>query len=287
MTVPTEPSALPLGDTEVPELYRSGRAKRQRAQRNRIITYVIAVMLVVLVLWAGDWQKIQEKYFDLAEMRAAFPKIITIGVKNTLIYTFGAFIGGVIIGVVMAFLKITTIRPYRWFATTYIEIFRGLPALLTIIIVGFLTPTALGVQFPVVLGVDSAGILALSLVAGAYLAETLRAGIQGVPRGQVEAARSLGMSHGATLRTIVMPQAFRLVIPPLTNELILLLKDTSLLAVLGATTETVELTQFGKNAFNQNFNGSQLILVGIMYLVITIPMTQLVAHLERRNQARR
>ncbi|WP_421120450.1 amino acid ABC transporter permease [Aquihabitans daechungensis] len=142
-------------------------------------------------------------------------------------------------------------------------------------------------QFPVVLGVDSAGILALSLVAGAYLAETLRAGIQGVPQGQVEAARSLGMSQGATLKTIVMPQAFRLVIPPLTNELVLLLKDTSLLAFLGTTTATVELTQFGRNAFNESFNGSVLILAGIMYLVITIPMTQLVAHLERRNKARR
>lgn len=287
MSDATDLTTVPLGDGNVPELYRSGRAKQQRAKRNRIITYVIAIVLVAVVISAGDWAKIQEKYFDLDEMKEAFPKIITIGVKNTLIYTFGAFIGGVIIGVVMAFLKLTTIRPYRWFATTYIEIFRGLPALLTIIIVGFLTPTALGVQFPVVLGVDSAGILALSLVAGAYLAETLRAGIQGVPPGQVEAARSLGMSHGATLKTIVMPQAFRLVIPPLTNELILLLKDTSLLAVLGATTETVELTQFGKNAFNQNFNGSQLILVGIMYLVITIPMTQLVAYLERRNKARR
>ena len=130
-------------------------------------------------------------------------------------------------------------------------------------------------------------MFALALVAGAYLAETLRAGIEGVPKGQVEAARSLGMSHATTLRVIVMPQAFRLVIPPLTNELILLLKDTSLLAALGATTGTVELTQFGKNAFNQSFNGSTLILVGIMYLVITIPMTQLVAHLERRNKARR
>ncbi len=287
MSDPTTMSQGELGDAAVPELYRSGRAKRNRAKRNRIITYGISIVLVVAVISAGDWSTIQQKYFDLDEMRAAFPDIVTIGVRNTIVYTIGAFVGGVAIGVIMAFLKLTPLRPYRWFATTYIEIFRGLPALLTIFLVGYLTPTALGVQFPIVFGVDSAGIIALSLVAGAYLAGTLRAGIEGVPKGQVEAARSLGMSQGATLKTIVMPQAFRLVIPPLTNELVLLLKDTSLLVVLGTTTTTVELTQFGRNSFNESFNGSVLILAGIMYLVITIPMTQLVAHLERRNKARR
>ena len=287
MTSPATDSTAQLGDGDVPELYLSGRAKARRAKQRRIATYVVSVLLVALVVSAGDWSTIQQKYFDLSEWKSAFPDIVTIGVRNTLVYTFGAFIGGVTIGVVMAFLKLTPIRPYRWFATTYIEIFRGLPALLTIFIVGFLTPTALHIQFPVVLGVDSAGILALSLVAGAYLAETLRAGIEGVPRGQIEAARSLGMSQSTTMRVIVMPQAFRLVIPPLTNELVLLLKDTSLLAFLGTTDATVELTQFGRNAFNKNFNGSTLILVGIMYLIITIPMTQLVAHLERRNKARR
>ena len=286
MSAPVAPTVA-LGEGDLPELYRSGRAKQRRAQRNRIISYAAGLIVLLALIAAGDWSRIHRLYFDWSQMKTAFPDIVTIAAKNTIIYTLGAFVGGVTIGVFMMLLKMSSIRPHRWAATTYIEIFRGLPALLTIIIVGFLTPTAFKWQFPVVFGVDSSGIIALSLVAGAYLAETLRAGIEGVPRGQVEAARSLGMDHGATMRSIVMPQAFRLVIPPLTNELVLLLKDTSLLVILGTTQQTVELTQFGLNAFQQNFNGSILILAGVLYLVITIPLTQLVAWLERRNKVRR
>jgi polar amino acid transport system permease protein len=128
--------------------------------------------------------------------------------------------------------------------------------------------------------------VALSLVAGAYLAETIRAGIEAVPRGQIEAARSLGMTHAQTLRFVVVPQAFRVVIPPLTNELVLLLKDTALLSVLGTTIDSKELTQFGRSNA-QDFNGTSLVVAGAMYLAITIPLTRLVAVLERRTKAAR
>ncbi|CAN5532501.1 hypothetical protein BH10ACT1_BH10ACT1_33580 [soil metagenome] len=276
-----------LGDTTVPELYRSGRAKQRRSRRNRIISYVAGAAIVALVVVTGDWDKVHRLYFDWDRAKGLFPDIITIAAKNTLLYTAGAFIGGVSIGLLMAILKMSPIRPYRWVATAYIEIFRGLPALLTIFIVGFLTPTAFGVQFPVVLGVDSAGIIALALVAGAYLAETLRAGVEGVPKGQLEAARSLGLSQAQTLRTVVVPQAFRLVIPPLTNELVLLLKDTALLSQLGTTAMSVELTKFGKDQYQIDFNGTPFIAAGIMYLIITIPLTRLVAVLERKMKATR
>ncbi|MCU1496721.1 MAG: putative transporter permease protein [Acidimicrobiales bacterium] len=276
-----------LGGIAVPELYRSGRAKQRRARRNRLISYVLGLALLVVVFLAGDWEKIHRLYFDWGRARTLFPDIVTIAAKNTLVYTAGAFVGGVAVGLLMAVLKMSAIRPYRWLATVYIEIFRGLPALLTIFLVGFLTPTAFGVQFPTILGVDSAGIIALGLVAGAYLAETIRAGVEGVPRGQLEAARSLGLSQAQTLRTVVVPQAFRLVIPPLTNELVLLLKDTALLSALGTTAATVELTKFGKDQYSIDFNGTPFIAAGVMYLVITIPLTRLVAVLERRMKASR
>lgn len=279
--------AAQLGDVPVPELYRSGRAKQRRARRNRAISYVVGAAVFLAVALAGDWAKIQQAYFDIDRVKSVFPDIVTIGAKNTLIYTISAFVGGTFVGVLMAILKMSPIRPYRWLATVYIEIFRGLPALLTIIFVGFVTPTALGVQFPEVLGVDTAGPIALALVAGAYLAETVRAGIEGVPRGQIEASRSLGLTQAQTLRVVVVPQAFRLVIPPLTNELVLLLKDTALLSALGTTTATVELTQFGRNEFNDDFNGTPLIVAGLLYLAITIPLTQLVGVLERRLKASR
>ena len=235
------------------------------------------------VVLLADWETVGEKYFDLERAKDQFPEIITIAAKNTLIYTVFSFIGGVAIGLTMAVMRLSSIRPYRWAAAIYIEVFRGLPALLTIIFVGFIGPIALKYQYPEVLGVPSGGIVALSLVAGAYLAETLRAGIEAVPRGQVEAARSLGMTHTQTLRWIVIPQAFRVVIPPLTNELVLLLKDTALLSVLGTTITSKELTQFGRSNA-QDFNGTSLVVAGAVYLAITIPLTRLVAVLERRDK---
>lgn len=277
--------ASPIEPTrsDEPELYRSGRRKRGRANARRWAAYLIGLTLIALVIAVADWETIGEKYFDADQIREQFPDVITIAAKNTVVYTVFSFIGGVVLGTSAALLRLSAIRPYRWASTLYIEVFRGLPALLTIILVGFMTPIALDFQFPRIWGVPTAGIAALSLVAGAYLAETIRAGIEAVPKGQVEAARSLGMSRATTMRTVVLPQAFRVVIPPLTNELVLLLKDTSLLAVLGVTITDKELTKFGRDAAGEAFNATPLIVAGLMYLMITIPLTQLVAVLERRN----
>ncbi|MEO6987888.1 MAG: amino acid ABC transporter permease [Aquihabitans sp.] len=277
------PPTSPADPDAVPDLYRSGRRKRQRSRTRRWLAYLIGIVLVVAFATLADWATIGRAYFNVAVARDMFPEVVAIAAKNTLIYTVCSFIGGTVLGLTMALLRLSSIRAYRWFAAIYIEIFRGLPALLTITIVGFLTPIALGISFPKIFGVNSAGIVALSLVAGAYLAETIRAGIQAVPKGQVEAARSLGMSHTATMRSVVIPQAFRVVIPPLTNEMVLLLKDTSLLSVLGVTIQDKELMKFGKDVMGEGFNGTPLIVVGVLYLVITIPLTQLVAVLERRN----
>ena len=282
MTDTAEP-LLGEGPDALPELYRSGRAKRARSRAARLVAYTVGIAAVGAVVLLADWETVGEKYFDLERAKDQFPEIITIAAKNTLIYTVFSFIGGVAIGLTMAVMRLSSIRPYRWAAAIYIEVFRGLPALLTIIFVGFIGPIALKYQYPEVLGVPSGGIVALSLVAGAYLAETLRVGIEAVPRGQVEAARSLGMTHTQTLRWIVIPQAFRVVIPPLTNELVLLLKDTALLSVLGTTITSKELTQFGRSNA-QDFNGTSLVVAGAVYLAITIPLTRLVAVLERRDK---
>lgn len=270
-------------DIALPELYRSGRRKRARSRAFRFAAYGIGIAVLVAVVLASDWKTIGDKYFDLDRVRDQFPQIITIAAKNTLLYTSLSFVGGVVLGSTMALLRLSSIRPYRWFARIYIEIFRGLPAILTITFVGFIAPIALKFQYPEMFGVPTGGIVALSLVAGAYLAETIRAGIEAVPKGQVEAARSLGMTHLQTLRSVVVPQAFRVVIPPLTNELVLLLKDTALLSILGTTITSKELTKFGKDGAG-DFNGTPLVVAGMIYLAITIPLTQLVGVLERRNK---
>ncbi len=190
------------------------------------------------------------------------------------------------LGTILALMRLSKVAPYRWVSTAYIEIFRGLPALLVLFMVGYGIPNA----FPdreLPGGVYGSVTLGLGLTAAAYMAETIRAGIQAVPKGQLEAARTLGMSQFMAMRKVVVPQAFRIVIPPLTNEVILLTKDSSLAYVLGVTATSIELTKFGGDRLNQYVNATPLLVAGLCYLIITLPLSQLVRRLEiRYNKAR-
>ena len=124
------------------------------------------------------------------------------------------------------------------------------------------------------------GVMGLTITYGAYMAEVYRAGIEAVPRGQMEAARSLGMSHGQSMRFVIVPQAVRKVIPPLLNDFIALMKDTSLVGILGA----LEVVQVGFDVQTEQINGSALTLGALMFLVITIPLARLVDWLIAREQ---
>src|SRR5690606_3579646 len=137
-----------------------------------------------------------------------WPELIQVGAWNTVKYTAIAFVFGLAFAVVMALMRISPLRPYRWLATTVVEFFRGLPVLVVILILAFGVPIGFDGQWPG--GPVQAGLVALVLVGGSYMAETLRAGIRAVPRGQVEAARSLGMGPTRTMFTVVLPQAFRI-----------------------------------------------------------------------------
>ena len=125
--------------------------------------------------------------------------------------------------------------------------------------------------------------MGLAIVAGAYMAETIRGGIEAVPRGQMEAARSLGMSHGRAMVSVIIPQAFRVMIPPLTNEFVLLIKDTSLIFVLGVSAASQDLAFFSRAAVQRTFNGTPFIAAALLYLIITLPLTALSRRLERRG----
>lgn len=254
---------------------------RQRAALLRYAIYAATLALIAWVVLATDWPRLQENFFDPGIFADLFPEILTRAARNTLIFTFFGFGGGLLIGLALALMRLSSVAPYRWAAILYIELFRGLPALVTIVLIGFVLPIALQVRVP---GTYGPGSLALAMVAGAYLAETIRAGIEAVPRGQMEAARSLGMSHARAMRSVVIPQAFRIILPPLTNEFVLLLKDTSLLFVLGTTDQTIELAKFGRDAVADTFNGTPLVAVALVYLIITLPLTRAVAWLERRQK---
>ena len=126
------------------------------------------------------------------------------------------------------------------------------------------------------------GVISLTLTYGAYMAEVYRAGIEAVPGGQTEAARSLGMSHGQAMRFIIVPQAVRKVIPPLLNDFIALMKDTSLVSVIGA----LEVVQAGFDIQSAEFNGSGLVLGALFFLAVTIPLARMIDWLIARDQAK-
>jgi len=258
------------------------RSTRKRLEQG--LLYAVLIAIVAAVVFAADWAEIRENFVNVDVLRTLWPEIVTVAAKNTIIYTVIAFAGGLALALVLALMKLSPVAPYRWLATGYIEFFRGLPALLVILAVGFAIPIAFQWQPPG--GTIGAGVLALIVVSAAYMAETLRAGIQAVPKGQVEAARSLGMSAGWTTVSVVLPQAFRIVIPPLTNEFVLLIKDTSLLFVLGMSPDQRELTTFSRDALTTNANSSPLLAAAVLYLIITLPMTRLVAYLEKRSMVR-
>jgi polar amino acid transport system permease protein len=256
-------------------------SRRRRARLVRLGIYAATLATLVWLAIVTDWGRLQSNFFDPGIFWDLFPDILTRAARNTLIFTTFGFSGGLAIGLVLALMRLSTVTPYRWAAAVYIEVFRGLPALITIVLIGFVLPIALQVRVP---GTYGPGSLALAVVTGAYLAETIRAGIEAVPKGQMEAARSLGMRYSQAMAWIVIPQAFRVILPPLTNELVLLLKDTSLLFVLGTTDETIELAKFGRDAVAETFNGTPLVAVALVYLAITLPLTRAVAWLERRQK---
>jgi polar amino acid transport system permease protein len=267
----------------------TGRARRrltlrQRARLRRGTVYALTLLAVALLIVQVDWDRLQEAFLQPDIFADQFPEILTRAARNTITFTALSFGMALVLGMVLALLRLSSITPYRWFATAYIELFRGMPALLTVIAVGFAIPIALQTRVP---GIYGPGSVALGIVYSAYMAETIRAGIEAVPRGQTEAARSLGMSHTWAMTSIVIPQAFRIVIPPLTNELIALVKDTSLLFVLGTTTSTIEITKYARDEVNRTFNITPLVAAAVVYLGITIPLTRVVGLLETRARKAR
>lgn len=255
-------------------------SKRQRGQLRRAILYALTVVGVVFVLSQVDWGHLQRSMFDWDIARDQWPDIFTEAAKNTVVITGYGFSLALGLGLVLALLRLSSFRPYRWFATLYIEVFRGLPALLVILFVGFGMPIAL--DYRVADSRQVTGGVALAIVFGAYIAEIVRAGIQAVPKGQMEAARSLGMSYPRSMWTVVIPQAFRTMVPPLTNELVMLLKDTSLLAILGVQIGEKELMKFGRDGISATSNATPLVVAGVVYLMLTIPLSRLAALLEKR-----
>ena len=258
---------------------------RRRAQRIRRVQYAVLALIVLVVLFTADWKQLQSVFFRTDLVKLTLTEGLPTAFKNTLVYTAGAFLIGLVLGTVLALMRLSSVGPYRWIATVWIEFFRGLPAIIVFLAFSLLPLAFDGLVIPY----DPYGTVwvALGLVASAYMAETIRAGIQAVPPGQIEAARSLGMPAGVATRKIVLPQAFRIITPPLTNEVILLVKDSSLVYVLGLSATGYELTKYGRDLASSNANLTPLMVAGFCYLIITLPLSILVRRMESRQKKER
>ncbi|WP_176724396.1 amino acid ABC transporter permease [Streptomyces sp. PpalLS-921] len=256
-------------------------SRRQWRRVSRVVQYALFFVVVGLLVTTADWTRLGNQFAQKDLVARLFPDIITTALVNTVIYTASGFLFGLVLGLVIALMRLSSVAPYRWAAGVYIEIFRGLPALLIFIFVGVAVPLAFpGTEIPG--GTYGKVALGLGLVAAAYMAETFRAGIQAVPKGQMEAARSLGFSHTRATVSVIIPQALRIVVPPLTNELVLLFKDSSLVLFLGVTLQERELTKFGRDLASQTANSTPILVAGLCYLLVTVPLGFVVRRLEAR-----
>lgn len=264
---------------------RRRTSPRKRAQRLRWVQYAVLVLAFVALGSVADLAQIRKVFFRGDLMWDTLTQGLGHALLNTIYYTTGAFLIGLVAGTVLALMRLSQVGPYRWISGIYIELFRGLPAIVVLLGFGLLPLAFPGMQIP--FGTYGTVWLALGIVAAAYMAETIRAGIQAVPRGQVEAARSLGMPPGAANRKIVLPQAFRIITPPLTNELILLVKDSSLVYIIGLSAGGYDLTKYGRDLAQTNANLTPLVVAGLSYLVITLPLSFLVRRMETRSERAR
>ena len=210
--------------------------------------------------------------FDL--IATSFP-LLLLGAGITIKITAMSVALGIFIGLFVGIARICRVRPLRWIAAVYVDFFRGTPLLVQIFLFYFAVPVIAGQRIdPYVAAVGSCGINS-----GAYIAEIVRAGIQSIDDGQMEAGRSLGMTWTQTMRYIIVPQAMKRVIPPLGNEFIALLKDSSLVSVIGFE----ELTRRGQLIIAKTYASLEIwFSVAIIYLIMTLTISRLVAFLEKR-----
>jgi polar amino acid transport system permease protein len=209
-----------------------------------------------------------------------FPRLLAEGMRNTLLIALLSIIIGVVIGLVGAMLLLSTRWWVRLPARIYVDVFRGLPVVVTVMVVGIGLPAAGFRPF----GRDAFGyaVLAIGIISGAYLTEIFRSGIQSVDPGQMQAARSLGMSYLSAMRLVIVPQGIRRILPALGGQFVKDVKESSLVYVLGLAVGSRDLFFIAQEEVARTYNSSPLVAVGICYLSITIPLTYCVNWLDRR-----
>ena len=205
------------------------------------------------------------------------------GVKNTLIIAAMSVMLGVVFGTLMAIMRMCRIKPLKWIAIAYIEFVRGTPLMVQLMFIFYGLPM-IGIEFPDVSWIPNfsrfmAGIVAMSINSCAYVAEVIRSGIQAVDDGQMEAARSIGFKYGESMRLVILPQAIRNILPALGNEFVTVIKESSIVSVIG-----ISDLMYGTNGVIALTYRSLpcLAIAACMYFVLTFISSRLIAMLEKR-----
>ena len=232
-----------------------------------------------------------EQYFDFHIMGEHFGEVLEAFLQNLLIFFVAAIIA-LLWGLILAVIRQTPGKktlPLRFLTIAYIDVLRAIPLLIIILIISggvpFITFIPKDIRIPEWFGKPDPfwyGVAGLVFVYGAYMAEVYRAGIEAVPKGQMEAARSLGMSHLQAMRHIIVPQGVTKIPAPMLNELISLLKDTTLVSVIAFA----ESTLVSREILAEQLNSSALVLTAAFFLVICLPGARLVDILIKRNQGK-
>ena len=259
-------------------------AAKKRASRRSVLiallsTFLFAVILFIVISRAKGSHLVAETFFNWRFAKHAFPSVLS-GLWLNLRVLLAAEVFVLIFGLALALLRTTRnslLYPLKLLATAYTDIFRGLPLLLVLLLVGFGVP---GLQISWI--PNSAvflGIVSLILTYSAYVAEVIRAGIEAVNPTQRMAARALGLSAAQTQRHVVLPQALRKVFPPLLNDFISLQKDSGLISVLGAI-DAIRAAQIETAQF---FNFTSYVVAGLLFIALTIPLTRFTDWLARKQ----
>jgi polar amino acid transport system permease protein len=254
-----------------------------KRKRDQSITGAVlgsqGILLAAFILWfravsPGLFAKHFLNFADLHGYGGAFLQ----GIRNTLVLAFAGELGGIVIGLILGILTLSQRRVVRAPARIYINFFRGTPLIWQLFTGYFMVLFGFGLRISAFV----IAIIVFALNTGAYAAEVFRAGIQSIERGQIEAARSLGMSYFQAMRYAIVPQAVRRVIPPLMNEFVILIKDTALVIVLGLVASQYDILTTAREGQAATFNASFFTAAAIAYLVITLPLIRLVNAAEKR-----
>lgn len=203
-----------------------------------------------------------------------FPMFLD-GMKITILLAFLTVLCGTVLGTLLSLMRLSSIKVLKAIATVYVEFIRGTPLMIQLYLFYFGIPAALGIDLPEY----PAAILALSLNSGAYVAEIIRSGIQAVDKGQMEAARSLGMTYGLAMKEIIIPQAVKNVLPALGNEFVTVIKESSIVSIIGLT-ELTRASDIIRGVTYLSFE--PLIVVAVLYFVLTFALSNVMGRVERR-----